>query len=68
MAPDWALADLLAGSKLDWYADKRLSEIMLLLDVINHSTQPKTLYLCELLLPLPLPFAPTRSVSSFNSR
>jgi hypothetical protein len=27
-----ALADLLAGSKLDWYADKRLSEIMLLLD------------------------------------
>lgn len=27
-----ALADLLAGSKLDWYADKRLSDIMLLLD------------------------------------
>jgi hypothetical protein len=27
-----ALADLLSGSKLDWYTDKRLSEIMLLLD------------------------------------
>jgi hypothetical protein len=27
-----ALADLLAGSKLDWYADKRLRDIMLQLD------------------------------------
>jgi hypothetical protein len=29
---DWPLADLLAGSKLDWYEEKRLGEITLLLD------------------------------------